>query len=118
MLRDKLKEFSKGDLIDAIMHLLEESTTIRGYRAYLNQVNNIVEFIENENLVDKISDKDDKKFDRGDKLFKGLPEQLDKIEKLQEKLLNIEEKVKVTEDGADNTIVSVIERYQSGKKGS
>ena len=118
MLREKLKDFKKEELIDAIMHLLGESISARGYRAYLKQVKNIVEFIENENLVDKISDKDDKKFDRGDKLFKGLPEQLEKVEKLQEKLLNIEEKVTVEESGGDNTIVSIIERYQSGKKGS
>lgn len=109
-LREDLEKFTKPQLIDGILYLLSEDIEVRGYNSYVSQVSNIITYCEENNLVSNISDKDDKRYDRGKSWLKEIPDMIASIKRIRKDLLSIEEKVKVKEDAGFNSIEAFLKK--------
>ena len=99
------------ELIDIIRRLSSEGTSVRAYQAMKYQIDIMIEYLDENPLASKatIGDKDDKTWDRGQKLFDKLPEYVDKLKAAE---LNIAEvKSKYTEKAAADSPEGYLERY-------
>ena len=89
--------------------MLSEDVEVRGYNAYMTQVENIIRYCEDNNLVDNLSDKDDKKYDRGKAFLKELPQMIGDVKRIRLDLLNIQEKTTLKSDVKFNSIISFLD---------
>jgi|TARA_B110000858_G_scaffold190967_1_gene239638 hypothetical protein len=103
--RDKLKGFKEEEYIEAIMQLCNSGIKTRAIAVQLKQLEDIIQYLEENSLVKNISDKDDKSFDRLKKILEDLDVYTNKIDLSQQQLieLNKEEDLSVVRKGKSIT---------------
>jgi hypothetical protein len=80
--RDGLGECSKEALVEAMVEFIFGRKG-KAVKAIEKQADNIVDFLNDTNLVEKISEKDDKTFDRGKMFLTDLAELELRLEELK-----------------------------------
>lgn len=101
----KLPEEKK---VIAIMILLDTEMKIRAMKAQRKQIEGIIKHMEEHNLVDGISDKDDKSWDRLKSFVDNLDGLVEKYDSLQKKMIEMESTEKLTKKASSKSIVSFI----------
>lgn len=86
----ELSKLTREQLEICVRHLLGESLEVRAFNAQQKQIQELVEFFEKNSLVDNISDKDDKKFDRLKAFFTDMPTRFAELKKWGEGITPID----------------------------
>ena len=110
MLREKLKGKKEKDYIDIIEYLLADNISNRAIKALEKQAEDIITYLEGNNLVENVEDAKDKTFDRGKMFLKDLPEIVKRIQDLKTNGLNLDDKTSLKEKAAVGSIMNFIQR--------
>jgi len=110
MLREKLKGKKEKDYIDIIEYLLADNISNRAIKALEKQAEDIITYLEGNNLVENLEDAKDKTFDRGKMFLKDLPEIVKRIQDLKTNGLNLDDKTSLKEKAAVGSIMNFIHR--------
>lgn len=101
-----MKEYekkTKEELLDIIFKLTSSNTAVRAYEAYKKQIDKMVELLEQTDLatVHSLSDKDEKKWDRGKVLFEKLPNYIRDLKDMEAQITEVKSRyVKEAETGS------------------
>lgn len=85
-----LNKLSKEQLINCVRFLLGDDLEVRGHNAQKKQIKELVEWFEENSLVNNISDKDDKKFDRLKGFFTDMPTRFKELKSWGNSILPID----------------------------
>jgi len=110
MLREKLKGKKEKDYIDIIEYLLADNISNRAIKALEKQAEDIITYLEGNNLVENLEDAKDKTYDRGKMFLKDLPEIVKRIQDLKTNGLNLDDKTSLKEKAAVGSIMNFIHR--------
>lgn len=108
-LKENLNKCSKDELVDAILILVLSRKGL-AIKALERQADEIINYLNEYSLVEKLDDKDDKTFDRGKMFLKDLPELEARIESL--KLTHIPDKMQ--EDLKKKASSNSVHRFING----
>ena len=89
---DGLEKLNRQQLEDCVKVLLGGSLKIRGFNAQKKQLKDIIEFLEDNSLVEGIEDSKDKTFDRLKGFLDDMPDYFAKLDKMGESILPIDMK--------------------------
>ena len=92
----------------AILTHLDNGMKMRAMKAQRKQIEGIVKYMEEHNLVDDISNKDDKTWDRLKSFVDGLDGLIEKYETAQKKIIQLENADILTKQASKKSIVSFI----------
>lgn len=96
---ESLKGFKEEEYISAILALSSNSLKLRGYKAQKKQIEDIIVYLENHSLTSNIEDGKDKTWDRLKVFVDSLATYLDKLESVEEKIINLEKEEKKDKKG-------------------
>jgi hypothetical protein len=75
-------------------------------------IDDIIEHLQNNNIVEKLNDKDDKSFDRGKILLKDLLDLVKDLEEAKMSPLNVEQSKDLKKKATGNSILSIIKQQR------
>ena len=108
---ERLNKLSKEQLIELVLKLNNTSCLkVRIKTAYAKQVEGLATMLDEITLAtsESLSEKDEKKWERGRIIMKELPDYVAQLEKLEERLIPVsKDAVKLFEQGSDNSIESM-----------
>jgi len=112
-LRQKIDKLSTEQKSDALEYYLSDNRLNKAIKVLEKTIDDIIEHLENNNIVDNLSDKDDKSFDRGKVLLKDLLDLVKDLETAKASPLNVEQRKELRKRASGNSIMSLIESAQT-----
>lgn len=110
---DRLTNEQKGD---ALEYYLSDNRINRATKVLEKTIDDIILHLEENNIVEKLHDKDDKSFDRGKILLKDLLDLVKDLEETKMSALNVEKTKSFTKQSSSNGILAMIREQREQNK--
>lgn len=111
MITDKeIRSLTEDEKVAAIIQLLGTGMKTRALKAQQKQINEIVTYMEENSLVEKIGDKDDKSWDRLKSFVDSLDVLVEKYDSAQKKIINLDSSEEIRKKASNKSIINFLER--------
>jgi septum formation inhibitor MinC len=111
-LENKIQRLNDSQKTEALLFYLSDSRFRRALQVLEKSIDDIIEHLQNNNIVEKLNDKDDKSFDRGKILLKDLLDLVKDLEEAKMSPLNVEQSKDLKKKATGNSILSIIKQQR------
>lgn len=112
-LERKIERLTSEQKSEALLYYLSDSRFRRAVGVLEKTIDDVINHLENNNIVENLSDKDDKSFDRGKVLIKDLLDLVKDLEEAKMSPLNVEQSKEFIKKASGNSIMTIIKEQRA-----